>query len=290
MSKKSVVAAVLFTVVLFLSGSLFAAQEAQDKGFLVTVEGKAITPNDLYGALLQLYPQQADDTLNSLVNEILVLKEAGERKVTASEKELNERKKDMGLKDNSPELAQRLIKTAILSEKMIIEDNKLSVSEKEVKDAFDANKDKLAQPEQVHLKQIFLTDPKEADDVLLALKAGADFSKMAQAKSKDNANIVANGGDLGYIEKSKLIPEVASVVANMNEGQLSNIIKTSDGLHIIKLEEKKPAKEAKFDSETKIMLKKALMQSKVQNAAPKWFEALRSKSKITQPALDKPNK
>jgi len=287
MSKKSIFAAVLFMVGVVVSGAAFGAAEEKDKAILATVEGKAITANDLYGALLQLYPQQASDTLNSLANEILILKEAAARKVEVSDKEMAERKKDMGLNENVPEVAQRLIKTAILAEKMIIEDNKLSVSDKEVKDAYDANKDKLAQPEQVHLRQIFLTDPKEADDVLIALRAGADFSKMAQAKSKDNANIVANGGDLGYFTKDKLVPEIANVVLYMNEGQLTNVIRTNEGLHIIKVEEKKPAKEAKFDSETKTMLKKALMQSKVQNSAPQWFEKLRAKAKIVQPEAAK---
>jgi len=137
----------------------------------------------------------------------------------------------------------------------------------------------LSEPEQVHLRQIFVLDEREANDILLALNAGADFPKMAGVKSQDTAS-KEKGGDLGFFAKGMLVPEIEKVVFEMKAGEISPVIRTSAGFHMVRVEEKKPVKEAKFDSDMKKRLKKLIFNGKTQQELPGWLDGLRKKAEI----------
>ncbi len=77
------------------------------------------------------------------------------------------------------------------------------------------------------------------DTVAQKLKAGADFAELAKQYSKDQAS-KENGGDLNYFERRMMIKEFDEAAFNLKVGEISPIIKTSYGYHIIKLTDKKP--------------------------------------------------
>lgn len=274
MNKRSV----FLVVVLFIVGtSLFA--QATSNPVLVTVEGQPITRDELYQAFVQLYPQQANDVLNRLVNEILVLNEAKRRKVDVSEQEVKSRATELGITDELSALLHRMIKSTLLAEKLIIAEKKLKVTDDEVKKFFEENRSQLGEPEQVRLKQILVLSETEANDVLLALQAGADFSKMATLKSQDTISR-EKGGDLGFFSRGMLVPEIEKVVFDMKQGEVSSPIRTAAGFHIIKVEEKRPFKEAKLDAEMKRRLERLILNNKIQQELPRWVDGLRQKATI----------
>lgn len=79
---------------------------------------------------------------------------------------------------------------------------------------------------------------KKAEDLLAQIKAGADFAKLAKENSQDPGS-AANGGDLGFFGKGKMVPEFEKVAFEIKVGEVSGVVKTVYGFHIIKVTDKK---------------------------------------------------
>ncbi len=95
---------------------------------------------------------------------------------------------------------------------------------------------------QYHIKHILLTDQPKADAAKARLDKGESFDAVASSASEDS-NSKAQGGDLGWLSrgdlKDKIDPEFEKTIVAMKKGQVSGIIKTKYGYHIVKLEDKK---------------------------------------------------
>lgn len=79
---------------------------------------------------------------------------------------------------------------------------------------------------------------KRLEDIRKQILAGADFAQMAKQYSEDNAT-APSGGDMGYVNREKVIPPVLNAAYSLEPGQVSDILATPYGLEIIKLEEKR---------------------------------------------------
>jgi peptidyl-prolyl cis-trans isomerase D len=103
-------------------------------------------------------------------------------------------------------------------------------------------------PEQVRASHILLkTEGKDdatvkakAEEVLKQAKAGADFAELAKKNSEDEQS-AKNGGDLDYFGRGRMVPEFDQAVFAMQPGQISDLVKTQYGYHVIKLVDKKVA-------------------------------------------------
>lgn len=269
-----------------LAAAISAAAAAETKQpqievetVIATVDGQPITKLDLYNAMLQYFPAQAQESLERMISEKIVLKEAAKRGVSVTEKEITAKAAELGLTGALTAAAKSVIKTSMLAEKMIVAQYGIRVTEADVRKFFDEKKELLGEPEQVHLRQIFVVTEKDANDVILALNAGAEFNKMAQAKSIDAASR-DKGGDIGFFAKGMLQPEIEKIVFDMKPGDYSQPIKTDNGYHIIRLEEKKAARAAKLDAGMKKRLETMIRNAKIQEALPGWLEGLRKKADI----------
>jgi peptidyl-prolyl cis-trans isomerase D len=125
---------------------------------------------------------------------------------------------------------------------------KTAVSPADVERAYNNNIDQYTTPEQVRASHIlFKTEGKDdatvkakAEDVLKQARAGADFAQLAKKYSEDEAS-AKNGGDLDYFGRGRMVPEFDQAVFAMQPGQISDLVKTQYGYHIIKLVDKKAA-------------------------------------------------
>jgi peptidyl-prolyl cis-trans isomerase D len=125
---------------------------------------------------------------------------------------------------------------------------KVVVPEADIEREYKNNEEQYSTPEQVRASHILLkTEGKDdaavkakAEELLKQAKGGADFAELAKKNSEDEAS-AKNGGDLDYFGKGRMVPEFDAAVFAMQPGQVSDLVKTQYGYHIIKLVDKKPA-------------------------------------------------
>ncbi len=96
--------------------------------------------------------------------------------------------------------------------------------------------------EQVHARHILLSSEAEAMEVLVKLHTGEGFGDLAKRYSQDKASS-DDGGDLGYFPRGVMPIEIEAVAFALSPGQLSGIVQTDFGFHILEVLEKDPARE-----------------------------------------------
>jgi foldase protein PrsA len=271
-----------------LCAAAFAA-EPSPKQVLVSVDGTPVRRSDVNERLWARYGTQA---LNDVVDELLISKAAKAAGIQAPEAEIEERLNrirsqfpdeaafkarlsDSGTKfeDLKADIAAQLVR-----EHLVIKAKGLKVTEAEMKSFFETNKERLASPDAVRLRHIVVASEKEANDFLVAIKAGADFAKLASEVSLEQSS-KAKGGDLGFIAKGILTPEIDKLVFGLKLGQVGGPIKTPQGVHIFKVEEISKAKPARFE-EIKESLGRAMLADKIAAAWPEYVGELRRTAKI----------
>ncbi|PWB68153.1 hypothetical protein C3F09_12220, partial [candidate division GN15 bacterium] len=124
---------------------------------------------------------------------------------------------------------------------------KVSISKRETEEFYQKYQDSIPnQPEAVRLAhlQISITPSQRIDDSVKQLATalrkrivdGADFASIAEQYSSMGAG--ANGGDLGWVTRDAVVPEFAKAAFNLNVGEISGVVRTQFGYHIIKCEDK----------------------------------------------------
>jgi len=125
---------------------------------------------------------------------------------------------------------------------------KVAVPPADIEREYNNNLEQYSTPEQVRASHILLkTEGKDdaavkakAEELLKQARGGADFAELAKKNSEDEAS-AKNGGDLDYFGKGRMVPEFDAAVFAMQPGQISDLVKTQYGYHIIRLVDKKPA-------------------------------------------------
>jgi peptidyl-prolyl cis-trans isomerase D len=124
---------------------------------------------------------------------------------------------------------------------------KLVVPPADIERAYNDNISQYSTPEQIRASHILLRlegkdEAKvraQAEELLKKARAGADFADLARQNSEDEAS-AKNGGDLDWFGRGRMVPEFDTAAFALEPGQISDLVKTDFGYHIIKLVEKKP--------------------------------------------------
>jgi peptidyl-prolyl cis-trans isomerase D len=123
----------------------------------------------------------------------------------------------------------------------------------------------------------------KARDVLGQIKGGADFGDLAKKYSEDTT--ASNGGELGWVVRKQTVKEFEDTAFSMKPGQVSDLVKTVYGIHILKLEDKQTAHLQAFD-EVKSSILAELEKQKVADAQDKLVEDLSSRLRLRPNAFE----
>lgn len=199
--------------------------------------------------------------------------------------------------DQQPEIAAALqiARDRVLSDARVAELDKSAVPteaalEKYAHAVYEAHPERFTQPAQVRVAHILVRNTEadakaKAQKLLAELKAGADFQKLAQDQSGDPGS-AARGGELGFIKPGQMVPEFEKAAFALKKpGDLSPLVESKFGYHIIKLEETKPARKEPFD-EVKAPLMAEARTKAQQDARAEKARQLLEKAKIDDATLE----
>jgi len=265
-----------FVVFLLFSCSIFA-QQVLDK-IVAVVNNEIITKSELdfqteyVAAQKKLNPDSPDlkkQILNQLIDEKLAYAEANIDSITVTDDEVDQRvdyeiksfEQQYGSVENvekvynmSLEKIKRKLRSDVREQLMIqkLQEKNfgdVQVTGKEVQDFYDRFKDSIGViPEKVKIAHIFMSPKateslkakyrKKAEAILDSIRHGADFAEMAKKYSDDPAT-ASKGGDLGFVKRGEFYPAFEAAAYALQPGQVSNVVETPAGFHIIKLIEKR---------------------------------------------------
>ena len=201
------------------------------------------------------------NVIDRLIEEKLILQDAKEKEIEVNPSEVEKMIKQTMLKFPTEEKFFEVLKAEGLSIEILKERYRkeltyktmvdrevragVVVAPKEVEEYYAAHIEDFKSPEMLRLSQIFLKTEegkdeevkKRLEDILKRLKEGEDFGKLAKEYSQDP--YAEKGGDMGFVQKGKLLEELDKILPSLDIGQVSGIVKSSLGYHILKLQARK---------------------------------------------------
>jgi parvulin-like peptidyl-prolyl isomerase len=222
-----------------------------------------------------------DDDIDKAINSIL-----SKKKITMEA--LEEDIADQGgtIEDYREEIKQHLTKRNLIGREIR---KKVTVTQKEIGNYYREHRNDYEGKEAVRIRQILIIVPRDCDvetkeqkrssaeRTLKRLRNGEPFALLAAEVSQGPA--AQTGGDLGYIEKGLILPEVDTVAFSLKKGEMSGIIETSVGFHIIQVLDKRGAGIKPTESVREEIVEK-LGSKKVEEKFQEWIKEQRKKALI----------
>jgi len=269
-----------FLYTLLLAATISSAQT------LVTVNGSAITQDDVDSALMNATQgrfnqvpadKQAEfrqQVLQQLIGTELVYGDAKKTGVLNSKE----------FKDEYAKVQERVKKQLAIQVWQKKQLDKVKVSDKELKNYYNKNKEEFNEKESVHARHILVKTEDEAKKIILELKSlSGDTLKnkfIELAKSKSTGPSGPKGGDLGYFAKGQMVPEFNDRVFKMKVGTVTKTpVKTQFGFHVIYLEDKKEPTVRKFE-EVKTVIDQRLKMEKFKSVMKTKMDELQKQATI----------
>ncbi|MGD2037730.1 MAG: peptidylprolyl isomerase [Desulfobacterales bacterium] len=249
--------------------------------------------------------QMKNQVLESLIDRELLFQESKKRGIEVkaeavsdelqkirqrypNKEEFNKLLSEMGLTESD---VRRQIARGMAIQQLIDKEvtDKIKVSDQETRSFYDKNPQLFQQPEQVKARHILIKVQADAPDdqkaearkkieaVQQKVQKGEDFATLAKTYSEGPSG--PRGGDLGYFRRGQMVKPFEEVAFSLKPDQTSEIVETRFGYHLIKVDDKKPAKKMTY-AEVKDRLNDHLKKQKATSEADAYIETLRKGAKI----------
>lgn len=301
-------------LVLALLGTMAAGTLAltgcADKDTAAKVNGESISNAELEKQLVQLkkqYPNMFEGAdgegrlldfkqrlLDNLVNQKLIEQAAQDKNIKISDADIKKQIDQLkaGFKDETQfedalksagmtlETLTEQIRQQLMTQKLIeslAADEKITA--KDIQTYYDANKSQFFQKASKRASHILfkVEDKAKATAILAKVKDGGDFASLAKANSIDTAT-AAKGGDLGW-PTTAFVPEFQAALDKLSKGQMSGLVQTPYGWHIIKVTDTRTGSQQSL-AEVKSQIEQIIIQQRRADAYQKFLNDLRKKADI----------
>jgi peptidyl-prolyl cis-trans isomerase C len=254
-------------------------------------------------------PERRDEVLRGLLDQLityrLLVQEARQRKLIASEQEVNARIAEVRQQFPSEQAFTEALQQRNMDVKQLTSDTRSDLtvgklvdaeaaavpgaSEQETRAFYDQNPEQFKQPEMVRASHILARVEPNAtaeskgqirskmDGILKQLRGGADFAELARKHSEDGS--AENGGDLSYFGPGQMVPAFEEAAFALKSGQTSGLVETQFGYHIIKVTDRRPGRTVPYD-EVRPKIAEYLQQEQQREKADALVSRLRAKAKI----------
>ena len=166
----------------------------------------------------------------------------------------------------------------------------VAVTPTEISGFYEKNPDRFQQPEAVRASHVLIGVPQNADEaarraarekaeqVLKQARGGADFARLARTHSNDSGS-AQRGGDLGVFPRGQMVPAFEQAAFALQPGQVSDIVETPFGYHVIKVTERQPPRTVPF-AEVTGQIEQYLQQERRGEKAREFVEQLKAQGKV----------
>jgi peptidyl-prolyl cis-trans isomerase SurA len=236
--------------------------------------------------------------LDALIDRKLLLHEAVSLGVGATDDEaraavqaLGEQHRLDDLRGASDDDIRRHVQEQLTIVKLVNREvrSKILLNAADVETYYRAHPDRFARPGRFRIRQIFIKSPSgdppaaraaanaAAEAVRAEAAAGADFGELARRRSQGAD--AAHGGDLGYVRRGELLPEIDAVLERLGTGEISPVLTTALGFHVINLMETQPPSPRPLE-DVKLDVEELVYQEHATAFYRQWIRQLRSRSHI----------
>jgi peptidyl-prolyl cis-trans isomerase C len=300
---------------------------AEDNGIAVTVNGIVIKDADVDAKVnafmesraAQIPPNMVEQyrtqvrgqALESMIIEQLLAEQIKKEGINITDKDVNDKlneiiaaqpggmtmesfKAMLAAQGQSFDVVRGQIKKTLGYEKLL---GTVEVNNAEAKAFYDENKEDFNKPEQVKASHILVkvdataTPEQKAaakakiDGLLKQVKAGGDFAALA--KENSDCPSKEKGGDLGFFDRSSMVKEFADAAFAMKVGQISNVVETQFGYHIIKVTDRKEGGMTTFEN-AKADIVRSLQDKKKSEIFKQLIDKVKAGAKIEYPPGKEP--
>lgn len=274
----------LFLIIAF-TASLFGEKTLLPESTVAVVNGTAISVDERDKEVGKLLPKEyfhtnineeklkalQEKALDSLIERTLLYNYAVSKNIKVTDIEIDEVMTNLASRLGSKKKLEDAIKQLGFTKKSFTEavrkdevlkklykkEIETKISDEELKEYYDKNMYKFKEPEKLRVRLIYVkNDPKAKDgkqeakkrieEAQALLKSGENFPYVAQNYSNDPSRVM--GGDMGYLHKGMLDPDVEAKAFSMDINTTSEIIEKDIGYFIVKVEDKTSANQLSFDN------------------------------------------
>ena len=243
--------------------------------------------------------------LDRLITYTVLQQEAKARNITATDAEVDERMKLMRAQFPNPEGFKKALADRNMSEDRLRADARVEIvigkmlegeaaslaaaTDADARAFYEKNPDKFKQDEAIRASHILLLVDEKADEatrkktrteidrILKRARGGEDFASLAKAHSQDGS--AAQGGDLDFFTRGRMVPPFEKAAFALKPGEISDVVTTQFGYHIIKLTDRRPPSTVPLEK-VNAQVKQFLTQQKKKERVDAFIETTKQKSKI----------
>ncbi len=321
-------ASMLFIILMAVGGTVYAQDQTAPPPPVATVNGKAISQQDFDFEFQQTIGQMAQrgqmvgeenlpvvrqSVLGRMIEEELLFQDTQTQGISIPDQRVSDElarvksrfpseaefqtaltalkisEDDLRRKIHRGLAIQQLISTLVLD---------VQVTDEEMQAFYESNPSLFQSPEQIQARHILIKVAPEAEesvkkealqkikDVQKKIKAGEDFAALAQAHSEGPSSV--KGGDLGFFRRGQMVKSFEEAAFSLQKGEVSDVVETRFGYHLIKVTERRPAGTIGFE-EAKGRIAENLKKEKDGQVVRQYIEALRAKADIVPQPVGMPS-